>query len=513
MVKPQSAQSKIELTSTLSPGNTGSGSLPGAAPLISPNRVRLATPAIRQEIGRSSLALQQYIALLQADNDRLTEENQTLRARLNQNCTNSSQPPSTSPFIKPHSLRVKSGRKPGGQPGHPGHTLRLKEQPDVVIEHPVEVCCHCGQDLSTEKAALGQTRQVWDVKITPVVTQHNVPTKTCPHCGETTTAAFPPGVDHYIQYGETYESLMIYLNKGHFVPYDRLAEISRDLLNLPVSQGTLVKIVSQCAQALQDSMAYIKNQLIQSAVTHFDETGTRIQGRSYWLHSAGNERFTYLETHAKRGQVATDAIGILPGFRGTACHDFWQPYYHYDKCKHALCNAHLLRDLKGISENFKQSWPVALIDLLLEIKQTIEDYVGILTQDQLDDFNHWYDAIVRLGEKANPLPQETGQLKRGRKAKGKARNLVERLRDYKEDILRFMNDPEVPFDNNLAERDLRMSKVWLKISGGFRSEGGSLAFDRIRSYIATAIKQGKSVLAAIQAAVSGQPWFTALSPC
>ena len=507
MVKPQSTQSIIELTSPSSLDKHIPAALPGGS-----SRIPL-TPAIQQEIGRSSLALQQYIAVLHSEITRLTEEIRELRARLNQNCTNSSQPPSSNPFLKPHSLRGKSGRKPGGQPGHPGCTLRLKDNPDVVIEHPVEACRHCGQDLSTEKATLGPTRQVWDVKITPVVTQHNAPTKTCPLCGKTTAAAFPAGVDHYIQYGETYRSLMIYLNKGHFVPYDRLAEISRDFLDIPVSQGTLVNIVSRFAQSLQPSMDCIRTQLRQPAVTHFDETGTRIQGDNYWLHSAGNERFTYLETRAQRGHAAMEAIGILPGFTGTAVHDFLKSYYHYPQCRHALCNAHLLRDLRGLIENYRQSWPEQMIDLLLEIKQTVEDDLGILTQDQLDDFNRRYDRIVKVGEKANPLSQETGQPRRGRKAKGKARNLVERLRDYKEDILRFMNDPEVPFDNNLAERDLRMCKVWLKISGGFRSEGGSRAFDYIRSYIATAIKQGKSVLAAIQAAVCGQPWFTALSPC
>lgn len=472
----------------------------------------LTAPFVQQEIEQCSLALRQYIAVLAAENESLKQEIAVLQSRLNQNCTNSSQPPASNPFIKPHSLRVKSGRKPGGQPGHKGSTLKLKENPDAVIEHKVDTCCHCGCDLSQETAILSSPRQVWDVKIIPVVTQHQVQSKTCPVCGKITAAAFPQGVDHYIQYGDTYKSLMIDLNKGNFIPYERLAEISQDILNIPVSQGTLVNIVTEFGQSLQGSMVYIKDQLKQSSVVHFDETGTRIQGENYWLHSASNDRFTYLETHPKRGQVAMDAIGLLPGFTGTVVHDFWKSYYHYDKCRHALCNAHILRELNGIEENFKQTWPGEMKELLLEIKQTIEDDLGILTQDQLDHFNYRYDAIVRLGEKENPLPKETGSPKRGRKAKSKARNLVERLRDYKEDILRFMNDPEVPFDNNQAERDIRMNKVQLKVSGGFRSEGGSLAFDRIRSYIATAIKQGRSVFQAIQTAVSGKPFFTAANP-
>ena len=470
-------------------------------------------PFVQREIDQCSLIVRQYFALAQAENERLTQENAEMRARLNQNCTNSSQPPSSSPFVKPQSLRIKSGLKPGGQPGHPGSTLRIKENPDMVMEHKVDICHHCGNDLSGEIVTISQTRQVWDVKIVPVVTQHDVQSKTCPVCGKITTTAFPQGVDHYIQYGDTYKSLMIYLSQGNFIPYDRLANLSKDILDIPVSQGTLVNFVAELGQSLEDSRDYIKDQIKQSPVVHFDETGVRIQGKNYWLHSAGNDRFTYLETHPKRGSAAMDAIGILPGFSGTAVHDFWKPYYHYESCKHAICNAHILRELKGIVENFKQTWPVQMKDLLLEIKQSIEDNLGILSLAEFEDFENWYDEILSWGEDENPPTLKTlaSGHKRGRRARSKARNLLERMRLYKPDILRFMDDPEVPFDNNLAERDIRMSKVQQKISGGFRSDQGNTAFDHIRSYIATAIKQGISVLKAIQAAVSGNPLFTAVN--
>jgi transposase len=210
-------------------------------------------------------------------------------------------------------------------------------------------------------------------------------------------------------------------------------------------------------------------------------------------------------------------LGILPSFTGTAVHDFWKPYYNYRNCKHALCNAHILRELNGIVENYHQTWAGKMKDLLLEIKQSTEDSLGILTLDELEDFENRYDAILRIGEKENPLNHDrlvatktlTLSLKRGRIAHTKARNLLDRMRLYKKDILKFMDDAEVPFDNNLAERDIRMSKVQQKISGGFRSDQGSAAFSRIRSYIATAIKQRISVLEAIQAAVSGKPLFVA----
>jgi transposase len=471
----------------------------------------LPTPEVRREIERCSLSVRRYFAAVQAENQRLTQENTEMRTRLNQNCTNSSQPPSSSPFIKPQSLRSKTGRKPGGQPGHKGSTLQVRETPDEVVEHKVDICSYCGCDLSEETAIVSQTRQVVDVKIVPLVIQHAVHSKTCLLCGKLTTAAFPNGVDHYLQYGDTFNSLMVYLNKGNYIPYDRLAKISQDVLGIPVSQGTLVNLVHKCGQSLKDSMVYIKDQLKQSSVVHVDETGTRVKGENRWLHSAGNEQFTYLETHPKRGNAATDAIGILPGFTGIAVHDFWKPYYNYGSCKHAICNAHILRELNGIAENYQQTWPGQMKDLLIEIKQSIENNLGILSLAEFEDFENRYDVVLRLGEKENPLARKTLTLShtRGRKAHSKARNLLERMLLYKQDILRFMDDPEVPFDNNLAERDIRMSKLQQKISGGFRSDQGNTAFDRIRSYIATALKKGISVFEAIQAAVSGKPLFIA----
>lgn len=468
------------------------------------------TAKVQREIMRCSQDLRQYFCDIQSENERLTHENLELQARLKQNCTNSSQPPSASPFVKPKSLRVKTGRKPGGQPGHKGHTLAVKETPDEVIEHKVDICSHCGGDLSAETAQLSQTRQVMDIKITPVVRQHAVYSKTCPLCGKKTIAAFPQGVEHYIQYGETFRAIMVYLNQGNFVPFDRLSDISRDMFSTPVSPGTLVNIVRECGQSLKDSMSHIKDRLKQSKVLHCDETGARVKGKNRWLHSAGNAQFTYLETHPKRGSAATTDIGILPDFGGVAVHDFWKPYYNYSSCQHGICNAHILRELVGIKDNYSQIWAERMKKLLIEIKQSLEEKGKVLSPKTLDKFEKRYDEILELGEKANPLPckNQSESHKRGKQARSKARNLLERMRLYKADILRFMHDSEVPFDNNLAERDIRMSKVKQKISDSFRSDGGSSTFDRIRSYIATATKQRISAFAAIQAAISGKPLFT-----
>jgi transposase len=448
---------------------------------------------------------------VQAENEHLYRENAELRARLNQNCTNSSQAPSASPFVKPKSLRIKTGRKPGGQPGHTGYNLPVKETADEMIEHKVDICCHCGGDLSAETAQISQTRQVMDIKIIPLVRQHAVQSKICPVCGKKTTAAFPQEVDHYIQYGDTFRAIMVCLNQGNYIPYDRLAGISRDIFKTPISPGTLVNIVQECGQSLKDSMGHIKDRLKQSSVLHCDETGTRVKAKNQWLHSAGNEQFTYLETHAKRGSAATTDIGILPGYTGTAVHDFWKAYYNYSDCKHAICNAHILRELNGIAENYPQTWPGKMKDLLLEIKQTIADSLGILDLNEFENFETRYDKILRLGEKENPIHSKTVDQahQRGKKARSKPRNLLDRMRLYKPDILRFMDDAEVPFHNNLAERDIRMSKVHQKVSGGFRSNQGAAAFYCIRSYIASAVKQGLSAFKAIKAAISGKPLFTA----
>jgi transposase len=470
----------------------------------------IATAKVQREIMGSSEALRQYFIAIQAENESLRLENVELRARLKQNCTNSSQPPSASPYVKPKSLRIKTGRKPGGQPGHKGQTLAVKKTPDEVIEHKVDICSHCGVDLSSENAQISQTRQVVDIKIIPVVIQHAVQSKICPVCGEKTTAAFPQGVDHYVQYGDTFRAVMVYLNQGNFIPFDRLADISWDIFKTPVSPGTLVNIVNECGESLKDSMAHIKNCLKQSRVLHCDETGARVKGKNRWLHSAGNTRFTYLETHLKRGSAATTDIGILPVFKGTTVHDFWKSYYNYPDCQHGICNAHILRELVGIKDNFSQIWAERMKNLLLDIKKQLEEQEGKLNQKELAKFEKHYVDILKLGEKTNPLPckHQSASHKRGKQARSKARNLLDRMKLYKADILRFMYDPEVPFDNNLAERDIRMSKVKQKISGGFRSDQGCADFDRIRSYIASAIKQKLPVFAAIQAAISGRPLFT-----
>ena len=437
---------------------------------------------VRSEIDQGSDLLRRYFDELRQELDRLTQENAELRARLNQNSNNSSMPPSSERFVKQRSLREKTGRKQGGQPGHKGRTLRLAETPDIVTLHKTCTCSYCGSSLDSNTTAKYKARQVIDVEIRRVVTEHRALTKQCSVCGKENTASFPQGVDHYQQYGPVYNAVVVCLSQGNYLPYDRLAKVSGDIFQIPVSTGTLVRIVRECAKKLAIPITHIKEQLIKSSLLHCDETGVRVNKKNHWLHTAGNNQYTYLETHCNRGSAATDKIGILPAFQGTVVHDGWQAYNKYKNCDHALCNAHILRELNGIIDNDKQQWPEKMKGLLLEIKHAVDAADGVLTPGKAAIIEIRYDEILVGADEENPIDMKTpARTKiRGRKKRSKARNLIERMKLYKADILKFMYNREVPFDNNLAERNIRMSKLYQKISGGFRSAGGNVAFDIIR---------------------------------
>ncbi|NPV42661.1 MAG: transposase [Firmicutes bacterium] len=263
------------------------------------------------EISRCTKPTQDYFKFLQKENARLKEENKILREQLNQNSQNSSKLPSTDGFIKPRSLRKKTGKKPGGQPGHKGCTLKKIPNPDRIEVHEVKRCSHCGQGLSQVLAQEYKTRQIHEIEIKRIVTEHRAEVKQCIHCRHTNIADFPADITHYIQYGPTCHTIMVCLNQGHFVPYDRLSEISSHIFGIPVSTGSLVNMVEQCHQQLEEAEKYIKEKLIASDILHADETGMRLNGKTNWLHTAGNEQYTYYASHKKRGSDATEEINIL----------------------------------------------------------------------------------------------------------------------------------------------------------------------------------------------------------
>jgi transposase len=311
-----------------------------------------------------------------------------------------------------------------------------------------------------------------------------------------------------VQYGPRIRASLIYLKDYALLPFQRSIELMQDLFGVPMSAGTLANIEQQCSAKLEATVGLIQQTVRHAEVGHFDETGMKINGKLFWLHVAGSTQASLYFPHAKRGTEAIEAMGILPGFEGTAVHDFWCSYLGYS-CAHGLCNAHLVRELTFIWEECHQSWAHALSDALLGWNELVErakhrGRTG-LGGKRLGQMEQQYRKIILRGLRANPPPEETGVRKRGRKKKSKARNLVERLRDYSEWVLRFAHDFRVPFTNNLAERDLRMMKVQQKISGTFRSVEGAVAFCRIRSYIATSRKMGLNVIESLSSVFNGEP--------
>ena len=430
-----------------------------------------------------------------------------LEDQLAKNSQNSHKPPSSDGLTKKtRSLRQKGQRKVGGQKGHHGHTLKRVANPDSVELHKVDHCCGCGCSLENIAAQAYESRQVFDVPpVKILVTEHQAEIKTCPNCHMSTKGDFPEGVTQPVQYGSRLKGQAVYLMNQHLIPYERTCEIFGDFYDHPISAGTLFNFNQACFQNLEKPVEYIKNRITASPVVHFDETGLRSAGKGHWLHSAGTEEYTYYAVHQKRGKEAMNDIGILPDFTGTAIHDCWQSYLTYEQCAHGLCNAHLLRELNFLIEQDAQRWAEKMKRLLLTIKKTIAsakaDRKTRLDKAQIKDFELKYRDIVAEGFKENP----EYPCRKKRKKRTKAQNLLRRLEGHMREQLAFMYDFAVPFDNNLAERDIRMVKVQQKISGCFRTTDGAKVFSRIRSYISTARKQGQNVLNALQAVFDGNP--------
>lgn len=420
------------------------------------------------------------------------------------NSHNSSKPPSTDGLQKkPRSRRSQGERKTGGQKGHQGHTLNMVDNPDHVEVHIVDKCENCQRSLIGKEANAIEKRQVFDIPPTELeVTEHQAEIKQCPDCNHINKAEFPEDVTASVQYGPRVKATAVYLKGYQLLPSERTAELFQDLFSCGLSEGTLDNIINGASQRLENPMEQIKEQLQKTSIAHFDETGISVMAKRHWLHAASTDKLTYYAIHAKRGSEAMDDIGILPNFHGRAIHDFWKPYLTYDNCKHGLCNAHHLRELIFLHEEQKQSWAKNMIDCLLDIKKAVDatsNTCNSLIKKQLQKFEKRYQRILNKGYAANPLENNPpGPKKRGRPKKSKARNLLERLDEHRKKALAFMYDFNVPFDNNLVERDVRMAKVQQKISGTFRSENGAKAFCRIRSYISTVRKNSLDVLEAIK---------------
>jgi transposase len=444
----------------------------------------------------------------------LTQRVKELEDRLAKDSHNSHKPPSTDAprAPKPRSLRKPSGRKPGGQEGHEGHTLTMTPNPDHTVEHPVARCEHCGECLADVAPSHVEKRQVFDLPPVRIEsTEHCAETKTCPHCGGETKARFPDHVRMSVQYGKRIKALIVYLLNYQLLPYGRTTELVADLFHHTLSTGTLAGMNESCYDRLAFAEQEIKRLLAASPVVNCDETGYRMGGKRRWLHVASTPYLTHYGAHGKRGKEATDAIGILPEFSGTAVHDFWQPYLKYE-CSHALCNAHHIRELTFIAEQDGQEWATEMIECLVAMHESVEDAkaAGLSSLDPktIAAFEARYEKAIQHGHEENPPPPPcTGRKKRGRTKQSKAKNLLDRLDEHRRQALAFLYDFRVPFDNNGGERDIRMMKVQQKISGTFRTEHGAHLFARIRGYISTARKQGQRVIDVIRRAFSDTPWL------
>ena len=438
-------------------------------------------------------------AALATANQRLAE----LERQLGLNSSNSSKPPSSDGQRKPpaqgrtQSTRGRSGKRSGGQPGHPGKTLQQTDNPDHVEKHVPPLCGGCGAPLSEADSVKYAKRQVFDLPPPPrvEVTEHQAHACLCGACGHLTRAEFPDGVRGRTQYGPRIQAMAVYLQNWHLLPEDRLAELFADLHGVPISAATLAGMTRQAADLWRDCSERLRDLLVGAdGAKHLDETGFRIGGRGQWLHVLCTPWLTFFRTSERRGS-------LLDGFRGCLVHDHWKPYFKVPDVLHALCNAHHLRELQALAELDGEAWASPLQQLLRSAGEAarIAREEGFALQPELiawfeQQYDHWVAAALEYHEGLEPLPRAGPK---GRPKRRPGHNLALRLRDYKTETLRFLHDPGVPFTNNQAERDLRMMKLRMKISGAFRSERGAQDFATLRSVLSTAQKQGRNRIEAL----------------
>ncbi len=471
----------------------------------------------KSELIEIILLMQQHIHLLEQQIATHSAEIQKLKAQLSKDSRTSSKPPSSDGVRKrtrkTQSLRQKQGRSSGGQPGHTGKTLTQVAEPDYQEIHAVCSCPKCAADLRDVEVEALERRQVFDIPpVRIAVTEHQAEIKTCPQCGAHVKGQFPTDVTQPVQYGHRLKAQASYLNIYQLLPWARICEVMGDFCRHQPAEALILQANAAVQAGMAPSLATISQSLRGSPVVHFDESGLRVENALHWLHVASTAWLTYYTVQRKRGQEGMATMGILPTFTGKAMHDCWPPYFAFENCQHVLCNAHHLRDLLFITEQYHQVWATQMSQLLLEIKAEVDaspPEACALPLNRLGHFAERYNAIPIQGFTANPPAETPAPQKRGRKQQSPPKNLLDRLQERKTQVLAFMYDFRVPFDNNLAERDVRMVKVKQKVFGAFRTTAGAETFCAIRSYISTVRKHGRNVIAAIFDALSGNPFIPA----
>jgi transposase len=451
------------------------------------------------DAGREATA--DFIMMLVMEIRDLKDQVKKLQDQVNQNSRNSNKPPSSDGLRKPPVNLRKSGGKKGAPKGHRGHTLHPTEHPDHIITLLAgETCEHCSSSLRDATLIGYEKRQVFDLPAPQlVVTELRAERRQCSCCHRITQASFPTDVTAPMQYGKGFAAWTVYLNARHMIPLERIRELFADLTHQYLSEGTLLSFLRRMHMKLEPVESFIRKQIAKSPVLHADETGCRVEGKTHWLHTHSTPEWTLLHVHEKRGFQAFSKVGILLHYLGTVVHDCHSSYFK-EKYRfiHALCCVHLIRECIGIIQNDHQRWAAYMIRLLLaswNVAKEARVHNRPLEPETIQRIERLYDAIVQRGESEwhqGKVRPKTGT--RGRKCKSKAANLGERFQMHKESILRFLYDARVPFDNNQAERDLRMTKVKQKVSGSFRTSEGSHQFARAHGFISTLRKQDLPIL-------------------
>lgn len=441
-----------------------------------------------------------------------------LQRQLGLNSQNSSKPPSTDGFKKPRtkSLRQSSGKKVGGQKAHKGSCQKIPHEPDEVKQHYPDKCLTCPH-LSECKSSgsvfqCGQSRFVIDAKIETIVTEHQaMEVAHCPCSNEKLSATFPSDVKAYTQYGSTISVLATIFNTFGAVSTNRIQTIFKNLLDVTISEATILSMIDKGASLVTDTVKQIKAHIeTNSDIAHADETGLNVNSQKYWVHTASTDKYTYLILHKRRGLEGVKANGAIVDYKGVVVHDCWGPYFKLDNIKHSVCCAHILRELNGVIDAEESHvWAKRFKHLLLNMKKSKEQALDSnkteLDESLLKLLLKEYDEILDYADIEFPSPKKVEGKGRGRTKKGKTRSLIERLRKLKDDVCRFMQDFTVPFDNNLAERDLRNIKTKIKVSGCFRTTEGAENYLKIMSYIGTAKKNGINAVKALKAAFDSTP--------
>jgi transposase len=465
-----------------------------------------------EELAAENAALRETIEDLQAMVRGLRAEVAELRRRLGQDSSNSSKPPSTdSPFAKPapKSLRRRSGRKPGGQPGHPGSTLSMVADPDEVQRHEPRRCGGCGHDLAGCPEAAVERRQVFDLPPMAVrVTEHQLVARRC-GCGATTGATAPDGVTAPVQYGPRITAIILYLYVGQFLSKKRTAQALAELFGTPVSEGTVAAMTERAADGLGGFLDAVRDRIARAEVAGFDETGLRVAGKLHWVHCARTGKYTLITCHTKRGKEGIDDIGVLGRFTGVAVHDAWAPYDTYLDPAHQLCCAHALRELQGVADasppDAQWCWATQVSDALIAMQNLAVEATATgaasIDPESLAEQVRLYRSAAQIGltetaARCDPIMKKHNAL---------ARRLIDRQDDY----LRFTTNWRIPPDNNGSERDIRMIKLRQKISGCLRTLTGAKQFCAIRSYLSTTAKHRRQSFDTLVMLAEGRPWMPA----